>query len=160
LLFGVVARDRRVVLHREVDLRDGRTDVRLDVGETPALHVCGHVDVPVRVIVADHGGLRADAHVGDVGEHDVAAARSVENEVLNIGEAVARLVGALDDDREDLLLLEHVAHFDALQHRGGRASHVARFHPGALGGLEVDLDLGGRLQHVLLDDGIHEPIDP
>ena len=61
------------------------------------------------------------------------------------GQAVARLRRALNDNLEHLLLLEHVADFDALQDGGSGTPHIAGLDACLLSLRQIYLDLGDGL---------------
>ena len=99
-----------------------------------------------------------DAHVGDLAQTDVIAARSVDEQVLDVRDRHAS-PGPLHDHLEDLLVLEDAADKEALNERGLSAAHVAGLDPGLSGLGDVDLDLHVRLLGGQPDDRVDDAVD-
>jgi hypothetical protein len=132
LTLGGRAQHLRVVLQREADAAQALPDVAGDRGERAPVDARGDVEVAGDGVVADDGRVRRDPHAGHVAQAHLAAARPVDQHVLDAGQAVAGGGLAPHDHVEDLLVLEQVADGDARQQGGRGATDVARLDPVAL----------------------------
>ena len=110
LPLGVLAEHLGVVAQRELDAGQGRLDVADDGAEVAARDVGVDVDAPVEALVAD--AVRASAPtrtVGQVAEADLAADRRVDQQVLDVGQALRGSRRRPDDDVVGLAGDEDVA---------------------------------------------------
>jgi hypothetical protein len=147
----VVADHLGVVLERE--LRGLETVVDLcghGAGIAP-VHVDADLDPSRHRVALDHRRRRRDAHVGNVLEADMAAARCVDHDVLDAGQARAARRCAPYRDLEHLLLLEEASDLEAGEHRRRAAANVAGLEavPLRLGEVHLHLDVG------LVDPAVH-----
>ena len=147
-----------VVFQWEAGRGQAIPDIRCHGTEIPAAHARHHVDVPGDRIPADHARGLGDPHVGHLAEPDVAAARTVDQEVPHGIGVTSDGRGALHHDVEHLLLLEDAADQDALQQRRFGAPHVARLDRVLPCLRQIDVDLERRLQRRPDDGRIHDPV--
>ena len=115
-----------MVFDGELQFPNRRLNFCADVSKVTALNVSHNIEAPGRVVVVDHRLVGAQPDTCNVTETYLTAFGLVHQHVLDAGQAVARLRRSLNDNLEHLLLLEHVADFDALQDGGCGTPHVAR----------------------------------
>ena len=101
---------------------------------------------------------RRHPHLGDVAQPYVTTIRGVDQQFMDVGQALTGLGLAPDDDVVGLAIPVDVAYLFAGHQRGRRAADVTRLEAVLLGRGQVDLDFD--LRHidqeldVLLDDAV------
>ena len=147
-IIAIVTEKFGVIFDREVARSESIRDVVRDIVEAAAAHIDTDVHVSGHGLVANHVRALRQSYVGDFVERYLSGSvGKVDLQSPNGVEAVAGLGRAPDHDLEDLLFLEQAPDLDAGEDRCGGAPHVSRLDPPRLSLGQVDLDLGGLLDH-------------
>ncbi len=149
------------MLERERDLLERLLDVARDGADVPA----GDVRPPTSTydstdscrIAAAFGTMRTSATSPRAHESPV---RRVDQQALDVGFALADLLGSPHRDVEHLLFLEQVPDDEAREERRRGAAHVARRETVLLGAGDVRLHLDRRLVGGSSTCSVLEPVDP
>ena len=144
---GRVADHLGVVLEREREASgSGRLTSILDVAEAAPAHVRGDVDAPRAGVALDRLRRRPDAHVGDWPEAHVAAARRVDQQPADVGQAArATRASPRTTTSKTFCCSNRLPTWMPDSSVAACAAHVAGLDAVALAVGEVDLDRHGRL---------------
>ncbi len=135
---------------REVDRIQGLFHIRCHGAQVAPLHIQGHIDLAGLALAFDHVRHGANAHIGHICQADTFAAGGVDQQILNVRQAVTRFRDAPHIHIIGLAVEEDIANLFALQQEGCRTADIARFQAILLGLCQIHLNLYLRCLHVEL----------